>query len=89
VHVPRVEDNWSDGRRFGGGECTVQGGTVFKYGKLDVSGSFGFATSVNISRISFLGVNSLPKEVIVEQARRWFRMIRRTKCWMSGSGNVL
>ena len=38
----------------------------FKNGELDVSGSFGFATGVNVSRIRFLGVNSSPKEVVVD-----------------------
>ena len=38
----------------------------FKNGKLDVSGNFGFATGVNVSRIRFLGVNSPPKQVIVD-----------------------
>lgn len=66
------------------GQCR---GYAFKNGKLDVSGSFGFEMGVNISRIRFLGVNSSLKEVIVEQARRRFPMIRRTRCWMSGSGN--
>ena len=31
-----------------------------------MSGSFGFATGVNISRIRFLGVNSSPKQIIVD-----------------------
>ena len=38
----------------------------FKNGQLDVSGSFGFATGVNIFRIRFLGVNSSPKQIIVD-----------------------
>jgi alpha-glucosidase len=38
----------------------------FKNGKLDVSGSFGFAMGVNVSRIRFLGATSSPKEVIVD-----------------------
>lgn len=60
----RGEDNQSDGRRSGGGDCAVQGGTAFKNGKLDVSGSFGLATSVIISQIRFLALNSSTKEVI-------------------------
>jgi alpha-glucosidase len=38
----------------------------FKNGKLDVSGSFGFATGVNVARIRFLGANSSLNEVIVD-----------------------
>ena len=39
---------------------------MFKNGKIDMPGSFGFAMGVNISRIRFLGVNSSLKEVIVD-----------------------
>jgi alpha-glucosidase len=53
------------------GESLVQAASTqvkmsFKKGKLDVSGSFGFATGVNVSRIRFLGVNSPPKEVLID-----------------------
>ncbi|KAF8957752.1 glycoside hydrolase family 31 protein [Flammula alnicola] len=38
---------------------------TFKDGRLDVSGSFGYATGVNVSRVRFLGVTSSPKQVSV------------------------
>ena len=53
------------------GESLVQAASTqvkmsFKKGKLDVSGSFGFATGVNVSRIRFLRVSLPPKEVLVD-----------------------
>ncbi|KIM49885.1 glycoside hydrolase family 31 protein [Hebeloma cylindrosporum] len=53
------------------GESVVQTASTrvkmsFKNRKLDVSGNFGFATGVNVSRVRFLGINSPPKEVVVD-----------------------
>ncbi|KDR82169.1 hypothetical protein GALMADRAFT_240702 [Galerina marginata CBS 339.88] len=39
---------------------------AFSDSKLDVSGTFGFATGVNVSRVRFLGVASLPSQVSID-----------------------
>jgi len=71
IVAPNVHGEASGSLYIDDGESIVQAASTqvkmsFKNGKLDVSGSFGFATGVNVSRIRFLGVNSTPKQVIVD-----------------------
>ena len=71
IVAPNVHGEASGSLYIDDGESIVQAAStqlkmLFKNGKLDVSGSFGFATGVNSSRIRFLGVNSPPRQVIAD-----------------------
>jgi alpha-glucosidase len=71
VVAPNARGEASGSLYIDDGESLVQAASTqvemaFMNGKLDVWGSFGFATGVNVSRIRFLAVSTVPKAVLVD-----------------------